>query len=439
MISCHCSNVLFRITAPLLCLLFSVSLLPAKLPLRVYIMAGQSNMVGTGAISTFDHIGDDTKTAPLLKQMRGDDGKPYVCKRVWISYLNGRQNQYGGEGFGRLTAGYGLRKKDKHDQPWDHIGPEYLFGITMEQAYEGPVLIIKTAWGGQSLSTHFRSPGSGPYELNDWQKEDYAKRGILDSVLERQRKETGQNYRWMMDHVKKVLADIKRVCPDYDESQRYQLTGFVWFQGFNDLIDGHTYPPGLGDSRYDQYSTLLAQFIRDVRKDLNAPALPFVIGVAGQNGNFTPGTYDTRGGPERSMRLFRKAMAAPAEMPEFKGTVAAVQTAPYWDEKLGALGMKSLEINWAGQRIDKQQMEERAKLKELPADERRKRQNELNEEKKAHLEKLRTELFTKEDEAYLKRASGPGGSIHYFGTAKFHAQAGKAFAEALIRMEEQDK
>ena len=27
-----------------------------------------------------------------------------------------------------------------------------------------------------------------------------------------------------------------------------------------------------------------------------------------------------------------------------------------------------------------------------------------------------------------------GGAIHYHGSAKFHAQAGKAFAEALIEM-----
>ena len=86
----------------------------AAKPLKVYILAGQSNMVGTGAISTFDYIGDYPATAPLLKEMRGHDGKPRVCERVWISYLNGRRNQYGGEGFGKLTAGYGLRDKGKH-------------------------------------------------------------------------------------------------------------------------------------------------------------------------------------------------------------------------------------------------------------------------------------------------------------------------------------
>src|SRR3712207_7724500 len=40
---------------------------------------------------------------------------------------------------------------------------------------------------------------------------------------------------------------------------------------------------------------------------------------------------------------FRKAMAAPAELPEFKGNVVAIQTAPFWDEKLGAIDAKRSE------------------------------------------------------------------------------------------------
>lgn len=121
----------------------------AKKPLKIYLLAGQSNMVGTGGIATFDHIGDDPTTAPLLEKMRGGDGKPKVCDRVWISSLNGKMNQYGGEGLGKLTAGYGVRREDPA-KPDDFIGPEYLFGLTMEEAYDGPILIIKTAWGGRT-------------------------------------------------------------------------------------------------------------------------------------------------------------------------------------------------------------------------------------------------------------------------------------------------
>ena len=42
-------------------------------PLKVFILAGQSNMEGPASVKTFDYIGDDPATAPLLKQMhRGE-------------------------------------------------------------------------------------------------------------------------------------------------------------------------------------------------------------------------------------------------------------------------------------------------------------------------------------------------------------------------------
>ena len=58
-------------------------------PLKVYILAGQSNMEGHAKVETFDYIGDDPATAPLLKQMRTADGKSRVCDHVWISYFTG--------------------------------------------------------------------------------------------------------------------------------------------------------------------------------------------------------------------------------------------------------------------------------------------------------------------------------------------------------------
>lgn len=84
------------------------------------------------------------------------------------------------------------------------------------------------------------------------------------------------------------------------------------------------------------YSELLADFIRDVRKDLSAPKMPFVIGVMGV------------GGIQDKPGYFREAMAAPAEMPEFKGNVTAVQTAPFWDKKLGEIDDKNGKIRQMG-------------------------------------------------------------------------------------------
>jgi hypothetical protein len=136
----------------------------------------------------------------------------------------------------------------------------------------------------------------------------------------------------MIEHVKKVLADPKRVCPAYDPKEGYELAGFVWLQGFNDLVDGTTYPGPNKPGKFDVYSDLLAKFIRDVRKDLSAPKMPFVIGVLGVDG-------------EGKNEVFRKAMAAPADMPEFKGNVVAVETAPFWDHAIAAAEPKQDEYN----------------------------------------------------------------------------------------------
>ncbi len=91
-------------------LMFGLSALPAQAndKLKVFILAGQSNMEGHAKIATFDYLADDPATVPLLKKMRDAEGKPRVRDDVWISYLTGSRDQ-NGEGFGPLTAGYGSR------------------------------------------------------------------------------------------------------------------------------------------------------------------------------------------------------------------------------------------------------------------------------------------------------------------------------------------
>ena len=316
---------------------------PAKFkgPLKVFILAGQSNMEGHAAISTFDYIGKDPLTAPMLKEMRNPDGTPRVCDKVWMSYLTGPYDgSANGEGLGKLTAGFG----ERGDQPTKNggkIGPEFTFGIYMEKELKQPILIIKTAWGGRSLNTEFRPPSAGQYKLPKeiqevWDQHPQGAHGV--PKLEDRKKwqddkdaASGVFYRMMVEHVKKVLADPKRVCPEYDAKDGYELAGFVWLQGFNDLVDGGTYPGPDQPGKYDLYSDLLAKFIRDVRKDLSAPKMPFVIGVLGVDG-------------EQHVN-FRKAMAAPADMPEFKGNVIAVDTAPFWDHDIAAAEPKQGEYN----------------------------------------------------------------------------------------------
>lgn len=359
-------------------------------PLKVYILAGQSNMVGHAKITTFDYMATDPVTAPILQEMQTADGTPRVCDKVWISSIEGAKN-------GKLTVGYGGEKNGPK------IGPEFTFGIYMQKIVNEPILIIKTAWGGKSLHTDFRSPNGGAYEFNKKQLEFYVKQGKnIDQIKAEKAKATGHYYRLMMEHVKSVLKDPKKVCPAYDPSQGYELAGFVWFQGWNDMCDSRTYPDRKNPGGYDMYSTLLAQFIRDVRQDLSAPKMPFVIGVMGVGGE--------RDQPE----YFRKAMAAPAALPEFKGNVSVVLTEKYWDPVLGEL---------AG-RWDKVKAKSRALSKDKSLS---------KAQQKAALDKFKAEVYTpKETEMRAKGTSNAG--YHYLGAAKILAQIGKAFAEALDDM-----
>jgi len=330
------THILTALVAGFLAIGVSIANAETK-PLKVFILAGQSNMEGHAEIRTFDYIGRDPLTAPLLKEMRNPDGTPRVCDKVWMSYLTGPYDgSANGEGLGKLTAGFG----ERGNQPTKigrKIGPEFTFGIYMEKELKEPILIIKTAWGGRSLNTEFRPPSAGQYTLpkevqDRWDKHPQGAHGIPKMEDRKKWQEdkdaaSGVFYRMMIEHVQRVLADPKRVCPEYDQKAGFELAGFVWLQGFNDLVDGQTYPNG----NYEEYSRLLSHFIRDVRKDLSAPKMPFVIGVLGVDG-------------EKNVN-FRKAMAAPADMPEFKGNVIAVDTAPFWDYDIAAAQPKQGEYD----------------------------------------------------------------------------------------------
>lgn len=386
-------------------------------PLKVYILAGQSNMEGHARIETFDYLGDDPATVPLLKSMRGPDGRPTVCEGVWISYLTGD-----GDGdfelTGRLTAGFGSLWDQDRKRPGDKIGPEFTFGLTLDAALSEPVLVIKVAWGGKSLHTDFRPPSAGPYVLNEYQRKLYygpKVHGVpkdMDVWLAEKQRETGDCYRRMVEQVRRVLADPGRVVPGYDPAQGYTLAGFVWLQGWNDMVDGHTYPAHGKPGRFDAYSELLAHFIRDVRKDLGAPRLPFVIGVMGVGGAKA----------DAEILEFRRAMAAPAALPEFRGTVVAVETAPFWSEELGAIDRKRDDVRQMRYYLD-------SKHKDHPnADGRM-----TDEQKEAFMKRFDAERISPAEVALWKRGASNAG-YHYLGCAKTFARMGEAFAEAVLPM-----
>lgn len=373
-----------------------------KKPLQIYILAGQSNMQGHAKISTFEHIGMDAATKPMLDLMIDAKGKPTVCQRVWISSIGCAES----EQTGKLTAGFGASP--------EKIGPEFTFGIYTQMLTDAPILIIKTSWGGKSLHTDFRPPSAGPYVFNETLLSNLTKQGKdLSAIRAAKEKETGVCYRQMIDHVKYVLSDIQRIIPDYDSSVGYELAGFAWFQGWNDMVDSGTYPNRDKPGGYDQYSQALAHLIRDVRTELKAPKMPFVIGVLGVGG-----PTDQYGQDQLRYKSthdqFRAAMAAPALLPEFQGNVAKVLAEKYWDRELTLAKAKEKELQ--------QKAKLQAKEEKLQPD-----------REKALVDRMRREGLSDRDRLIIDKGIS-NLEFHYLGSAKILGGVGKGLAEAMAQL-----
>lgn len=309
-----------------ICMLFGLFIAASlnAAPLKVFILAGQSNMQGHARTTTLDYISKDPKTKDLYDLMTDHEGRPVASENVWISYVSEGRDQSPTIKEGKLTAGYGASN--------DKIGPEFTFGLTMEKRLKEPILIIKTAWGGKNLHTQFRSPSAG---------------------------EAGEYWTKLVSHVNKVLADPKKIYPNYNAKNGYEISGFVWFQGWNDMVDNKTYPQRGKPGGYKLYTETLRHFIRDVRKEFKTPEMPFIIGVMGTGGVLdldNPGRYTP------IHHGFRMAMAKPANDAEFKDNVVAVRTELSWDplqdqalEKRNAINNDIKKMEKEGQKMTKSQ------------------------------------------------------------------------------------
>jgi alpha-galactosidase len=182
------------------------------------------------------------------------------------------------------------------------IGPELGIGWVTGDAFKEPVLLIKCAWGGKSLGVDFRPPSAGklPYSLGE----------KTDAAIAQDPAILGKYYRETLALTKAALAQVKELVPGSDG--KYEVVGFGWHQGWNDRV---TQPFN------DEYEKNMAHFIRDIRRDLGVPKLPFVIGETGMTG-----LGETH---PRALSLM-KAQAAVAEHAEFKGNVAFVGTKAFW-------------------------------------------------------------------------------------------------------------
>jgi hypothetical protein len=273
----HAPTLLSRLFA--LYLLAGVAAAGGKL--KVFVLAGQSNMEGAGIIAadparngglgSLEHLVRAPETRERFAHLVDAKGEWVARDDVWISYF---------ERHGKLSVGYGSRKET--------IGPELGFGHVVGEHFEEPVLLLKVAWGGKSLGADFRPPSAGG--------------------------EVGPSYTALFEEVRRVLGSLEELFPAYD-GEGYELVGFAWHQGWNDRIN---------QAFNDAYEENLACFIRDLRKELGVPELPFVLAETGMSGH-----EETH---PRALSLMR-AQAAIAEREEFRDSVAFVPTRDFYRPK----------------------------------------------------------------------------------------------------------
>lgn len=210
-----------------------------KPKVRVFVLAGQSNMEGFGTID--DPENDAGSLNYVIENDINEDWSILGEPGDWNSF-DGASLYFASNGDtirSGVTVGQG-------NSP-NLIGAELMFAHEMDEYYDDPVLIIKTAWGGKNLAVDFRPPSAG---------------------------NAGEFYNTMISTVNDVTQNLETEFPNIGLND-FEISGFVWFQGWND---------GESDDFLNEYESNLYHLVNDVRDDFNRPDLPVVIANSGQGG-----------------------------------------------------------------------------------------------------------------------------------------------------------
>ena len=298
--------------------LATIAKVQAENPVQVYILAGQSNMQGKGAMEGFQgqthylrHLINDDATKGEFKLGMERNGRWSERKDVWVHYnlAPWRELRYG-----PLKAGFGCKS--------DEIGPEYGFGNVMGDALDEQVLIIKAAWGGKSLGFNFLPPSLS--------KEAKPKMIMeIDRELGSTADQTASYFYYqMVELAKTVPENIKTFFPGY-KGQGVEIAGLCWLQGWQDQYKDLA----------PHYEKNLVAFIEDIRSEehgLGIPDLPIVIGTCGMLKDDSPIVQG------------QLAMADGEKYPKFAGNVGVVDTSkPYGPDQMEFhFGKKKGDWHW---------------------------------------------------------------------------------------------
>jgi hypothetical protein len=252
-------------------------------PVQVYIMMGQSNMLGFGnpgplkgvAAEKYPYLVDDSGNWTTRKDVRN----------VFFCMAGLRYNDW-------LTAenGNGSGK----------FGPEIGIGNYLGQVTDAPVLILKSCVGNRALGWDLLPPSAVGTGANGGSYQ-----GDSESS-NRKVKENKDGWYAGLQYDQDVGAAqdaLKNLATYYPDAKGYEVAGFFWWQGNAE--------PGKGN--VETYDKNLAFLFNDLRKDFNAPNAKFVCATLGEH--------------DESATLSQK-MFDFAALPEFKNQAAVFYSKP---------------------------------------------------------------------------------------------------------------
>ena len=277
-------------------------------PVKVFILLGQSNMVGMGKIAGGEgSLENAVKSKNKYTYLVDDAGK-------WTERKDVR--------FVRYMSGKGPLNNEWMGIKGGTIGPEYGIGHVVGNAVDAPVMILKCCIGNRSLGWDLLPPGSERFEaeVTDKQGNKVTKvfAGYKDSPDSWDKGTepkpigwyAGKQYDDDTADAKKALAELDK---HYPGATKYEVAGFFLWQGEKDCGNA------VHASRYEQN---LVRFIKQLRKDFNAPDAKFVLATLGES---------TKGSGGNGGKVLEAQLAVDGtsgKHPEFKGNVATVYSNP---------------------------------------------------------------------------------------------------------------
>ncbi|MGB0578892.1 MAG: sialate O-acetylesterase [Limisphaerales bacterium] len=285
---------------------------PDPKPVQVYILLGQSNMLGSGRIEP-GRKGDE---GSLMHAVKEKGLYPYLVddQGNWTVREDVRNVR---------VMGSGLRDARVFNNEWmtikgRAIGPEIGIGHHLGEAIDAPVMILKSCIGNRGLGWDLLPPGSEGFEFTDDEGVTWVHPGYKGTPEKWKKGEEPKKINWYagmqydgdVARAKKVLAELGKYYP---AAKAYEVAGFFWWQGDRDSRSAAL------SSRYEKN---LVHLIKQLRKDFDAPAAKFVCASLAQT---EKGATDNGG---RILNAMLAVDGAAGNYPEFKGNVATVYTHP---------------------------------------------------------------------------------------------------------------